>query len=441
MPSFELTKKQREARAIICYNVFIMLFGGSRSGKTFLAVYGVIIRAIKTPKSRHVILRHRFNAVKMSILADTFPKVMEICFPEVQYNHNKADSIISFSNKSEIYFAGLDDKKRTEKILGMEFCTIYLNECSQIMWSAVGLVKTRLAQVCIQADGVPLKNRMIFDCNPPNKSHWTYKVFVLNQDPDTGETLRDKSDYANIQMNPKDNMDNLSPEYIKTLEGLPPHLRKRFLEGNFGDANPSGIFPDEDIDRWRVEDASELPDMVRVVTGVDPSGADEDDNKNNDAIGIYTACLGVDGIVYLTEDSTVKAGPATWGNVACSAYHRNKADIMVGEQNFGGAMVKFVIQTADRTVNYKIVNASRGKQQRAEPFSPMFHDGRIRVVGRQPQLEEELAGFSTFGYVGEKSPNVADAAFWCLAELFPGVVGTKKKKVVESIPIPCVSNW
>ncbi len=221
---------------------------------------------------------------------------------------------------------------------------------------------------------------------------------------------------------------------------MPPHLRKRFLEGQFGDTNPNGIFDEADIDRWRVEDTGELPDMVRVVTGVDPSGADEDENKNNDAIGIYTAGLGTDGVVYLMEDSTVKAGPATWGKVACSAYHRNNADIMVGEQNFGGAMCKFVIQTADKTVNYKIVIASRGKQQRAEPFSPMFHDGRIRVIGRQPQLEEELSGFSTFGYVGEKSPNVADAAFWCLAELFPGVIG-KKKEAPVSIPIPSMSNW
>jgi hypothetical protein len=34
----------------------------------------------------------------------------------------------------------------------------------------------------------------------------------------------------------------------------------------------------------------------------------------------------------------------------------------------------------------------------------------------------ELAGFTTAGYKGEKSPNVADAAIWCLTEIFPGII-------------------
>ena len=114
---------------------------------------------------------------------------------------------------------------------------------------------------------------------------------------------------------------------------------------------------------------------------------------------------------------------------------------MVGEQNYGGAMVKFVIQAADRSINYEIVTASRGKVQRAEPFSPLFEDGRIRVVGQQNDLEEELSGFSTHGYTGAKSPNVADAAFWALAKLFPSVVGNKPVKQATVKPIQTVNRW
>ena len=85
-------------------------------------------------------------------------------------------------------------------------------------------------------------------------------------------------------------------------------------------------------------------------------------------------------------------------------------------------MVKFVIQAVDKSVNYRIVTASRGKVQRAEPFAPLFADGRARLVGRQNDLEDELTSFSTMGYIGENSPNRADAAIWCLAELFPGMI-------------------
>ena len=50
------------------------LYGGSRSGKTFILVYALIIRASKV-KSRHVIIRKTFSAVKRSIVFDTLPNL------------------------------------------------------------------------------------------------------------------------------------------------------------------------------------------------------------------------------------------------------------------------------------------------------------------------------------------------------------------------------
>ena len=441
---FSLTDKQKEARSLIADPVlrYILLVGGSRSGKTFLALYAIVIRAVKADGSRHAVLRFRFNAVKASIGMDTLPKLMKLCFPNVKYKWNKTDWIMTLQNGSEIWLGGLDDKERTEKILGQEFATIYLNETSQISYASVGIVLTRLAQMCLQNDGVPLALRMLYDCNPPDKNHWTYKAFYEKLDPITKTPIAHPHLYGHIQMNPRHNIENLSPEYLESLEGLPPHLRRRFLDGSYKDANPNAIFPQITLDQWRVDDPASLPDMVKVVVGVDPSGSDDDGEENgNDPIGIYVAGLGVDGVAYLMEDCTVNAGPATWGKMSVSAYKRNEADVMVGEQNFGGAMVKYVIQSIDRDVNYKIVKASRGKVQRAEPFSPLFFDGRIRIVGHQNDLEEELEGFSTSGYTGDKSPNVADAAFWCLAELFPGIVGKKAKTKKEFNPIPTVSHW
>ena len=89
-----------------------MLFGGSRSGKTFIAVRRVIARALKAPKSRHAMLRFRFNAIKASIVYDTFPKVMEVCFPGLSYTLNKTDWFATLPNGSEIWFGGLDDKEK-----------------------------------------------------------------------------------------------------------------------------------------------------------------------------------------------------------------------------------------------------------------------------------------------------------------------------------------
>ena len=424
--------KQQEAQEILAGNAtYIMLFGGSRSGKTFLLVRNVCFRALKAAKSRHAILRFRFNAIKASVVMDTFPKVMGLAFPGVKYTLNKTDFYAEFDNGSQIWFGGLDDKERTEKILGMEFATIYLNESSQIPWGSVGIAITRLAQLATQqiegrAD-VTLKPRMYFDCNPPSKAHWSYNVFIEKRDPDTKLPHPRPDDYAYFQINPQDNAENLSANYMDTLKGLSGRLQKRFLLGEFADATPNALFHDETLDKWRVLDG-QLPDYVRVVVGVDPSGSGDSDNADNDAIGICIGALGTDGIAYLLEDCTVKAGPATWGKIATDAYDRHDADIVVGEINYGGAMVQHVIQTARPRTPYKQVTATRGKAVRAEPFSSLYEQGKIRHVGYFRDLEDELVAFSTIGYTGGKSPNRADAWIWVLAELFPGMVKSKKEK-------------
>lgn len=434
----KLTAKQIEAQELLS-GIFshLMLFGGSRSGKTFLLVRNVITRAIKAPNSRHLIARFRLNHIKSSIVLDTFPKVMKLAFPDVQYDMNKTDLYATLPNGSEIWFAGLDDSERVEKILGNEYVTIYLNECSQISWSSVGMVATRLAQKIMQIiNGKEvgyLKPRMYYDCNPPKKSHWTYKVFILKVDPETGNDLSNKDNYASFKINPFDNEENLSEEYLSTLEGLSERLKRRFLLGNFSDDNPNQLFKEDDIDKWR--NAGVLPDMVRIIVGIDPSGSDDEDNADNDEIGIIVGGLGTDGNAYLLEDLTLKAGPATWGKVATAAYDRHAADVIVGEQNYGGAMVKFVIQTARPRTNYKMVTATRGKVVRAEPFSALYEQGKVRHNGHYHKLEDELTAFSTNGFTGAKSPNRADAWIWVLTELFPGMVRAKKDKKENAKPL------
>lgn len=433
MSGFKLTAKQEQAQeACASDSTHVMLFGGSRSGKTFLLVRNLVMRALKAPGSRHAIFRFRYNHLKASVVLDTFPKVMRVAFPGVQYTMHSQDGYAELAGGSQIWFAGLDDKDRTEKILGMEFATLYFNECSQIPYGSVSTAITRLAQLAQQTvqgrEPKPLKLRAFYDCNPPNKSHWTYRLFVEKVDPETRESVRKPLDYASFQINPKDNVDNLSPEYLATLEGLPARMRARFLEGRFADANPNALFPDEFVDKWRVEDGV-VPDFVRVVVGVDPSGSDDVDNADNDEIGIVVAGLGTDGNAYVLEDCTVKAGPGTWGRVATNAYERHAADCIVAEVNFGGAMVEQTIKVARPGTNFKRVTASRGKVQRAEPFSALYEQGKVRHVGRFVKLEDELSGFSTYGYTGSDSPNRADALIWALADLFPALTrGAKREK-------------
>ncbi len=419
MAEFTLSPKQQEAQDILNGPAkHVMGAGGSRSGKTFQIVRKIVQRGLKAPTSRHAILRFRLGHVKQSIVQDTFPTVMAKCFRGIDYDLNKSDMYATLPGDSQIWFGGLDDKQRTEKILGTEFASIFLNECSQISYGARNMVVTRLAQkVTDRATGLPLVLKMYYDMNPPDKGHWTYKMFMLHEDPESRQPLN-PADYAFYRINPRDNLANISPDYIKTLEALPERMRKRFLDGEFRDASPFALFQDQWIERWRNIDEA-LPDMLRIVVAVDPSGADDTDNMDNDEIGIMVCGLGVDGNGYVLEDLTCKCSPEKWGKVATNAFERHSADRVVAEMNYGGAMVRSTIHAARPRTPFRPVNASRGKVVRAEPISALVESGKIRFAGIFRELEDELCAFTTHGYMGENSPNRADAMVWAFTDLFP----------------------
>lgn len=417
---FHLTPKQLEAQEILNGPArHIMLAGGSRSGKTLLIIRKQVQRRLKAPGSRGAVLRFRFGHVKQSIVHDTFPRVMSMCFPGVHYDLNRSDWFASFPGGGELWFGGLDDKERTEKILGTEFADIFLNECSQIPYASRNMAVTRLAQkVHDRATEKDLVLKMYYDENPPDKGHWSYKLFRAHVDPESKQSLPDPKDYAFLQLNPADNQENLPTAYLKQLEELPLRLRKRFLEGEFREMAPNALFLDEDFERWRLID-QELPEMLRIVVAIDPSGAEDDENLDNDEIGIVVAGLGIDGNGYVLEDLTCRAGPATWGRVATNAFDRHAADRIVAEVNFGGAMVGAVIRGARARTPFRPVTASRGKTVRAEPVAALVEGGKIRMAGIFRELEDELCGFTTHGYMGDHSPNRADAFVWAMSDLFP----------------------
>lgn len=420
----QLTDKQQKANELLgSIATHCMLYGGSRSGKTFTLVRALMTRAL-AHRSRHAMLRYRFNHIKASIIYDTLPKVMDLCFPGVAANCHldKTDWYYTLPNGSEVWFGGLDDKERTEKILGQEYATVYLNECSQIPWASRNMAITRLAQ------NTPLRLKAYYDCNPPGMAHWTYRLFMEKRDPDRRTPVANPDNFAALVMNPKDNEANLPSSYIQELSAMSEAMRRRFLLGQFADVSESALWTIELLDQQRIVDGK-VPDMVRIVVAVDPSGASGEEDTRSDEIGIVVCGLGKDGRGYILEDLSGRMAPAAWGGAAVSAFDRWEADAIVAEENFGGAMVQEVIRGAATSpgrkvggqVAYRPVKASRGKIARAEPIAALFEQQKVSLVGTFEDLEDQLCAMTTAGYMGSKSPDRADAAIWGLASLFPAM--------------------
>lgn len=403
--SFKKTAKQKALTKLLVSYLFVMAFGGSRSGKTFLILRAIIIRACKV-KSRHLVVRLRFNHVKRSIVYDTLPKVLDLCFPQLPKLDamlDKSDWFMKLPNGSEIWFGGLDDKERVDKILGNEYSTVFVNEASQTTWDAVLTLLTRLAE------NVGLTPKFFADCNPIGKKHWTYTVFQKGLDPETKEKIKNFDQYASIQMNPKDNLENLPPNYIELLAGMPKRKRKRFLDGEFLDDVEGALWTDLMISGAHAKTYGEI---IKTVVAVDPAVTN---TENSDECGIAVCSLDENREGVVQDDLSIKASTRTWAQRAVNAYHKYDANCIVAEVNQGGDLVEDAIHNIDRSIKVIKVRAAKGKFARAEPVSMLYEQKKIAHAKEMPELESELTEWVPMNT--SASPNRLDAVVWGLTHL------------------------
>lgn len=396
----KLTAKQNEILAQLENKTRVLLYGGSRSGKSYLIVWLIVLRALKV-KSRHAILRKHFAHVKQSIVFDTFQAVME-AFKGAEYNLDRSHWFAEFGNGSQIWFGGLDDKERTEKILGNEYSTIFFNECSQIEnYDTITMGLTRLAE------NTKLPRIAFFDENPPSKRHWSYKIFIEGKIPGTDEKVNGHDKFYNCRVNPQDNRDNLPDDYIEgTLKQLPKRQRKRFLLGEFGDDNEGALWS-PDIIRY-----SEADEFIRIVVAVDPAVTAEEDS---DETGIIVVGADSDDGFHVLDDLSGRYSPRDMAHVIITAFKTWKADRVVGEVNNGGDFIEAIIHNENRNIPFTSVRATRGKAIRAEPVVALYEQGRVKHIKEMKELEDQMCSWSA--KKGEKSPDRVDALVWGITHM------------------------
>jgi len=417
--------KQKDAVAVMIQPEcrFFLIDGGSRSGKTFILIYAIFVRALKYPNSRHCILRLRYNHAKTSLCRDTIPKVIRICFPNMvdKIKENKSESFYTLPNGSEVWIGGLDDKARVEKILGNEYGTIYFNECSQIGYEEQETALTRLAQKCEYTNPKTgevqqMKLMGLYDCNPPSIKHWTYVQWYEHKHPETliEYTKEQRKTYKVLKINPTDNLDNVGEAYLDILNNMSPAKKKRFLEGSYSTGAEGALFTVTDVHKNRVT-AREAPDFVHCGVGVDPAAKGKTTSDETGIIGGGAAKIDGEWHYYIQLDFTKRGKPNVWANAANRMYEELQADKVIGETNNGGDMVESTMRTVNEDISYIGVHASRGKAIRAEPVASLAYRGRLHIVGFLPDLEDEMVSWepdeSTW------SPNRLDAMVWMITWL------------------------
>ncbi len=412
--NFTKTAEQVEACRLMAQGSRILLRGGSRSGKSFITIRKQIQRMLVAPGSRHLVLRYHFNHVKTSIWHETIPAVLKLCFPDLKPSYNRSEFYLKINN-SELWIGGLDEKERTEKILGTEYVDIYFNEISQISYPSVKMALSRLSQkIEKQKDGKPdgfLIPKAYFDCNPPTKKHWSYQIWFEGKDPDTKAAIKFPELYKTMKLNPENNRYNLAEGYIEqTLEGYTGRERVRFLHGEYQDEIEGTLWSEDMINNWRVINA---PAMKRIVIAIDPAVSAKKDSS--DETGIIAVGKGVDDHYYILADRSGIYTPLQWAKAAIDLYYELKADKIIAEVNQGGDMVESNIRNSDRSITVKKIHASRGKFIRAEPVAGLYEKGEVHHVGILAGLEDQMTSWRPME--GGDSPDRIDALVYGVTEL------------------------
>jgi phage terminase large subunit-like protein len=164
----------------------------------------------------------------------------------------------------------------------------------------------------------------------------------------------------------------------------------------------------------------DAPHLDRIVVAIDPAGST---SAKADETGIIVIGRAGD-IQYVLEDVTGKYTPDQWGRAAWRAVLDHNADAIVAEKNYGGQMVKHVLESSKpKHVDARIVmvDSRRGKAIRAEPVVARYEQGKVFHVGQRGDLNDlEDEQTSWVPGPGSPSPNRVDALVHGSTELARG---------------------
>ncbi len=279
----KLTVKQERAVDLLddAIHDIELLLGGSGSGKSFIATFKVVRDTLRYC-APSLICRDKYVDLQQGMIDQIIPAILQ-AIAEVN-GHNgswttwKIDGLkfaqwgekktkLTFCNGAYIRFGGLSKRDLSEsgsdKILSPSWLHILVEEVSECEWDIIELLITRLR---FQVKGV--LNKLMMTENPPSINHWSYRRFFERKRED-GSTMSDDeiARYAHLEMQPKDNVENLGEAYIRNLSQLSGANRERFYEGRFQDTESGDILK-------RIQWTDSLPrsfDWDKLIIYTDPT--------------------------------------------------------------------------------------------------------------------------------------------------------------------------
>ena len=228
-------------------------YGGARGGgKSFIALWMAILLALAYPGISICIVRKTLDELRNNYIYKMVPILHGIA------KYNKSEKIFIFPNGSTIKFEYCACEADLDHFQGAEYDIMLIDEACLLLAEWIDKIDACTRGVHFDpATGRPIErkfpNRTYYMLNPGGPSHAYFKRLFIDKKYEDKEI---PENYSFIQALVTDNKVLLeqNPEYLNTLEKLPPKLRKAWLEGEWD------IFEGQFFEDFRVE-----PDVTAAI--------------------------------------------------------------------------------------------------------------------------------------------------------------------------------
>ena len=210
-------------------------FGGARGGgKSWAVRTKAKLLALKYPGIRQLIVRRTYPELVNNHIGVLRSELGGIA------KYNTSEKSFAFINGSRLSFMYCARDADLDRLQGVEYDIIYLDEATQL-----SEYQMKTITACLRgANDFP--KRIYYTMNPGGQGHGYIKRIFIDKSYEGGE---DPADYTFIQSLVTDNhaLMEKQPEYIKQLEALPPKLRDAWLHGRWD------IFEGQFFEEFRLE--------------------------------------------------------------------------------------------------------------------------------------------------------------------------------------------
>lgn len=197
-------------------------YGGARGGgKSWAIRRKLSMLALYYPNLRLLLLRRTLPELKENHLLPLQQELHGIA------TYRDSDKSFTFPNGSRLKLGYCDSESDIFQYQGQEYDVIAMEEATHFTEAQQQFLTT-----CNRSTRKDFTPRMYYTCNPGNVGHAWVKRLFIDRDYREGEH---PEDYVFIPAKVWDNTVLLeaNPEYVRTLEALPPELRRAHLDGDW----------------------------------------------------------------------------------------------------------------------------------------------------------------------------------------------------------------